>query len=85
MEPEELVCDHILATADGEGNVNIIDITAPSGYEADEVTAAKDLVYDVLWDNLDVTEGTGNILFVADRVVDALIAEGWRPTEREEN
>lgn len=83
MEPEELVRDHILATADGEGNVNIIDITAPSGYEVDEVTAAKDLVYDILYDELYVIEGSA--LAAADQVVDRLIEEGWRPTEKEEN
>lgn len=64
--------------------MNIVDVTAPSGYEVAEVTAAKDLVYDVLWDNLDVMAGAGNILFVADHIVEKLIAEGWRPTEKEE-
>lgn len=83
MEQEELVRDHILATADREELMNVVDITAPKGFEVQEVTEAKDLVYDLVYDSLYVIEGS--IITLADQVVEQLIESGWRPTERGEN
>lgn len=64
--------------------MNVVDITAPEGFEGfevQEVTEAKDLVYDVLWDwNYSIG---GSLISLADQVVEHLIGLGWRPTEED--
>ena len=56
-------------------------IDAPDGYETAEVSAAKTLVGDILgtdfggYDNGDL-----DTLVAADRIINRLVAAGWRPT-----
>ena len=56
-------------------------IDAPDGYETSEVSAAKTLVGDILgtdfggYDNGDL-----DTLVAADRIINRLVAAGWRPT-----
>ena len=59
---------------------HIIDITNgnPAGYEADETSQAKDLIFDVLEDQF-ISDYVDAIL-ATDIVVEALIKAGWRPT-----
>ena len=58
-----------------------LDTTAPDGYETAEVSAAKTLVGDILgtdfggYDNGDL-----DTLAAADRIINRLVAAGWRPT-----
>jgi hypothetical protein len=58
-----------------------LDTTAPDGYETSEVSAAKTLVGDILgtdfggYDNGDL-----DTLVAADRIINQLVAGGWRPT-----
>lgn len=73
----------------------VIDTSAPKGWEAQETTDAKNLVMDAVQEALDHVfwmsgaeepddtrklEGH-DAISVADRVVEALIEAGWRPTE----
>ena len=63
------------------GDGELLDTTAPDGYETAEVSAAKTLVGDILgtdfggYDNDDV-----DTLVAADRIINRLVATGWRPT-----
>lgn len=73
----------------------IIDISAPEGYEVAETTEAKDLVMDLVQDAIDhwlwyggmeepddyEKAGGQDAISVADRIVESLIEKGWRPTE----
>ena len=59
---------------------HIIDITADlvPGFEAEETSTAKSLAFDVLeWTYV---PDSGDAITAADRVVEALINAGWRPT-----
>ena len=77
-----------------EKKMEIIDTTAPEGYEVAETTLAKNTVMALLDDlgnpacteypKLDET-GDGlvvipDIIGMADKIVEKLIAMGWRPT-----
>ena len=63
------------------GDGELLDTTAPDGYETAEVSAAKTLVGDILgtdfggYDNGDL-----DTLVAADRIINRLVAAGWRPT-----
>ena len=63
------------------GDGELLDTTAPDGYETSEVSAAKTLVGDILgtdfggYDNGDL-----DTLVAADRIINRLVAAGWRPT-----
>ena len=63
------------------GDGEPLDTTAPDGYETSEVSAAKTLVGDILgtdfggYDNGDL-----DTLVAADRIINRLVAAGWRPT-----
>lgn len=60
--------------------MNIVDISTTPGYEVSAVSAAKDTVYDALYEaGLDPDEF--DLINFSDRAVGALISEGWRPTE----
>ena len=80
--------DDIQAVIDGpeedrdpDGRPVQLDTTAPDGYETAEVSAAKTLVGDILgtdfggYDNGDL-----DTLVAADRIINRLVAAGWRPT-----
>jgi hypothetical protein len=59
---------------------HIIDITEdlPTGYEAEEASEAKSIAYEILeWTYV---PDSGDAITAADRVVEALIKAGWRPT-----
>ena len=62
-----------------------LDIDAPDGYETSEVSAAKTLVADILgtdfggYDNGDL-----DTLVAADRIINRLVAAGWRPTTEDD-
>ena len=59
---------------------HIIDITTDliPGFEAEETSTAKSLAFDVLeWTYV---PDSGDAITAADRVVEALIKAGWRPT-----
>jgi len=67
----------------------VIDTDAPAGYEVPETTDAKDAVYQHLaalleWygitDHHEFFHPSQDAIGVADRVVESLIALGWRPT-----
>ena len=63
-----------------------IDVTPPEGYEVEEITHAQDIAYDIIQDAYDwlgvgVGEDYADSIAVADRIVEALIAAGWRPTD----
>ncbi len=61
----------------------IIDITANliPGYEAEETSEAKSIAYEILeWTYV---PDSGDAITAADRVVEALIKAGWRPTVEE--
>lgn len=75
----------------------IIDTDAPEGYEIAEVSDAKNLAMDIVQDVIDHVfwlngaeepddmrkmEGHHSIR-AADKIVEALITAGWRPTEDE--
>ena len=79
---------HFAAVIDGpeedrdpDGRPVQLDTTAPDGYETAEVSAAKTLVGDILgtdfggYDNGDL-----DTLVAADRIINRLVAAGWRPT-----
>ena len=73
--------DWIDSQADDEGgDGELLDTTAPDGYETAEVSAAKTLVGDILgtdfggYDNGDL-----DTLVAADRIINRLVAAGWRP------
>ncbi len=63
------------------GDGELLDTTAPDGYETAEVSAAKTLVGDILgtdfggYDNGDL-----DTLAAADQIINRLVAAGWRPT-----
>ena len=63
------------------GDGELLDTTAPDGYETSEVSAAKTLVGDILgadfggYDNGDL-----DTLAAADQIINRLVAAGWRPT-----
>ena len=63
------------------GDGEPLDTIAPDGYETAEVAAAKTLVGDILgtdfggYDNGDL-----DTLVAADRIINRLVAAGWRPT-----
>lgn len=62
---------------------HIIDITTDlvPGFEAEETSTAKSLAFDVLeWTYV---PDSGDAITAADRVVEALIKAGWRPTVEE--
>lgn len=62
---------------------HIIDITTDliPGFEAEETSTAKSLAFDVLeWTYVPDSE---DAITAADRVVEALITAGWRPTVEE--
>lgn len=59
---------------------HIIDITADlvHGFEAGETSDAKNIAYEILeWTYV---PDSGDAIMAADRVVEALIKAGWRPT-----
>ncbi len=58
----------------------IIDITADlvPGFEAEETSTAKNIAYEIL--ELTYVPDSGDAITAADRVVEALIKAGWRPT-----
>ena len=85
--------DDIQAVIDGpeedrdpDGRPVQLDTTAPDGYETAEVSAAKTLVGDILgtdfggYDNGDL-----DTLVAADRIINRLVAAGWRPTSADPN
>ena len=62
---------------------HIIDITANlvPGFEAEETSEAKSIAYEILeWTYV---PDSGDAITAADRVVEALIKAGWRPTVEE--
>lgn len=61
---------------------NVIDITAIPGYEVEEVSAAKTEAVDIMHQEM-VDEGEG-FIHIGDRIVESLIAMGWRPTSPNE-
>ena len=62
---------------DGE----LLDTTAPDGYETAEVSAAKTLVGDILGTDFGgYADGDLDTLVAADRIINRLVATGWRPT-----
>ena len=88
VETGHVVCRIIQAVIDGpeedrdpDGRPVQLDTTAPDGYETSEVSAAKTLVGDILgtdfggYDNGDL-----DTLVAADRIINRLVAAGWRPT-----
>lgn len=62
---------------------HIIDITANlvPGFEAEETSEAKNIAYEIL--EYDHIPDSGDAITAADRVVEALIKAGWRPTVEE--
>ena len=62
---------------------HIIDITADlvPGFEAEETSEAKNIAYEIL--ELTYVPDSGDAITAADRVVEALIKAGWRPTVEE--
>lgn len=57
------------------------DGTAPDGYETAEVSAAKTLVGDILGTDFGgYATGDLDTLVAADRIINRLVAAGWRPT-----
>ena len=62
---------------------HIIDITADlvHGFEAEETSEAKNIAYEIL--ELTYVPDSGDAITAADRVVEALINAGWRPTVEE--
>ena len=50
----------------------------PPGYEAEETSQAKNTAYEIL--EYDYIPDSGDAITAADRVVEALIKAGWRPT-----
>ena len=63
----------------GDGEPLAID--APDGYETAEVSAAKTLVGDILGTDFGgYATGDLDTLVAADRIVNRLVAAGWRPT-----
>lgn len=66
--------------------MNVLDITAPAGYEVSEVSDAKDIVLGELYYLIDdlgsyhIPEDS-DLLKYADRIVSVLIDSGWRPTK----
>lgn len=61
----------------------IIDITADlvPGFEAEETSEAKNIAYEIL--ERTYVPDSGDAITAADRVVEALIKAGWRPTVEE--
>ena len=56
-------------------------IDAPDGYETAEVSAAKTLVGDILGTDFGgYATGDLDTLVAADRIINRLVAAGWRPT-----
>ena len=66
---------------DPDGRPVQLDTTAPDGYETAEVSAAKTLVGDILGTDFG-GYGNGDLdtLVAADRIINRLVAAGWRPT-----
>ena len=62
---------------------HIIDITADlvPGFEAEETSEAKNIAYEIL--ERTYVPDSGDAITAADRVVEALIKAGWRPTVEE--
>lgn len=59
---------------------HIIDVTADiiPGFEAEETSEAKNIAYEIL--ERTYVPDSGDAITAADRVVEALIKAGWRPT-----
>jgi hypothetical protein len=80
--------DDIQAVIDGpeedrdpDGRPVQLDTTAPDGYETAEVSAAKTLVGDILGTDFGgYNNGDLDTLVAADRIINRLVAAGWRPT-----
>ena len=53
----------------------------PPGYETEETSQAKNTAYEIL--EYDYIPDSGDAITAADRVVEALIKAGWRPTVEE--
>ena len=63
------------------GDGELLDTTAPDGYETAEVSAAKTLVGDILGTDFGgYATGDLDTLVAADRIINRLVAAGWRPT-----
>ena len=63
------------------GDGELLDTTAPDGYETAEVSAAKTLVGDILGTDFGgYADGDLDTLVAADRIINRLVAAGWRPT-----
>ena len=59
--------------------LELLDTTAPDGYETSE--AAKTLVADILGTDFGgYADGDLDTLAAADRIINRLVAAGWRPT-----
>ena len=62
------------------GDGEPLDTTAPDGYETAEVSAAKTLVGDILGTDFGgYADGDLDTLVAADRIINRLVAAGWRP------
>ena len=63
------------------GDGEPLDTTAPDGYETAEVSAAKTIVGDILGTDFGgYATGDLDTLVAADRIINRLVAAGWRPT-----
>ena len=67
------------------GDGEPLDTTAPDGYETSEVSAAKTLVGDILGTDFGgYATGDLDTLVAADRIINRLVAAGWRPTTEDD-
>jgi hypothetical protein len=59
--------------------VEVRSADIPRGYEVQEVTDAKNEVYDVLWDNV-LYPQEEDLILISEKIVETLTNKGWRPT-----